>query len=83
MIRNEVFVDGVCVSAEVIDAAAGTLAIEEYGVIVATRPLTAEEVAAHTPAVDPRADLIAQVDLATTVTKLRAVVREALIGGVL
>ncbi len=51
MIRNEDFdSDGVCVRAEIIDLDAGTISFEELGVVTSTRALTADEVAAYTPA---------------------------------
>ena len=82
MIRNETFLpDGTRVAAEIIDLDAGTYTREEYGTIVATRPLAADEIAAYTPAPDPRADLIAQVEQATTVAKLRAAVLAAIDSG--
>lgn len=74
MIRNETYIDGVCVAAEVIDLAAGTFSTEEYGTITATRALTADEIAAYTPTPDPVADVVAEINAATTVTKLRAAV---------
>lgn len=84
MIRNETFLpDGTVVSVEIIDLAAGTYTREEYGTAVATRPLTADEIAACTPAADPRADLIAQVEQASTVAKLRAAVLAAIDAGAL
>ncbi len=43
MIRNERYFDGVCVEADIIDLNAGTFQHEEYGVVVESRPLTAEE----------------------------------------
>lgn len=82
MIRNETFLpDGTLVAVEIIDLDAGTYTREEHGLVVATRPLTADEIAAYTPAPDPRADLIAQVEQATTVAKLRAAVLAALDAG--
>lgn len=50
MIRNEVFVDGVCIEAEIIDLEAGTFAVEKRGKIRSTRPLTLEERAMYAPA---------------------------------
>ena len=82
-IRDEVFADGVCIAADVWDVTAGTYAREEYGVVVATRAMTADEIAQRTPAPDPRADLIAQVEAATTVAKLRAAVLAAIDAGAL
>lgn len=49
MIRNEVFSNGVCISAEIIDLGAGTYSIEQMGVIASTRPLTAMEIDQYTP----------------------------------
>jgi hypothetical protein len=44
MIRNETFIpDGTCVFAEVVDLDAGTVTVEEYGVVVSVRDLTVEE----------------------------------------
>ena len=43
MIRNETFRDGVCVEADIIDLDAGTFQHEVEGVVVESRPLTAEE----------------------------------------
>ena len=58
MIRNESFDGkGVCLSATIIDLAAGTITFEEMGVVKSTRPLTPDEVVAYTPAVpEPSAD---------------------------
>jgi len=44
MIRNEVFRDGVCVEADCYDVDARTYAREEMGVVIATRPMTDDEV---------------------------------------
>ena len=73
MIRNETYSDGVCVAAEIIDLDAGTLAVEEYGVVTSTRALTADEIAqfAPTPA-DSLAPILDEINAATTVAKLRA-----------
>lgn len=44
MIRNEIFQNGVCLQAEIIDLDAGTYAFEKDGAIVeGPRPLTTEE----------------------------------------
>lgn len=83
MIRNEDFRDGVCVSATVIDLDNNTITTEEMGVVVAVRAMTAAERAAHTPPADPRAELIAQIEQATTVAKLRAAVLTAIESGAL
>lgn len=53
MIRNEVFRDGVCISAQVINLADDTVTTEEYGVTVAVRPLTADERAIYDPPAMP------------------------------
>lgn len=49
IIRNETFKDGVCVAAAIIDADAGTVATEDHGVIVASRPMSEEERALYAP----------------------------------
>lgn len=49
MIRAEIYSNGVCVSAEVVDLEAGTFTLEEHAHAVSTRPLTADEVARYTP----------------------------------
>jgi hypothetical protein len=52
MIRNELFNgQGVCLSADVVDLDAGTIAFEELGVVKSTRALTADEVTRYTPSV--------------------------------
>ena len=44
MMRHEIFRDGVCIHAEVIDLDAGTYHVEDHGQIVeGPRPLTVEE----------------------------------------
>lgn len=82
MIRNETFTDGALVLAEIIDLAAGTLTIEEHGVVTQVRDLTADDIAAYTPTPDPREALLAEVQAATTVTKLRAALLAAIEAGV-
>lgn len=50
MIRNELFNSaGVCLSAEIIDLAAGTISFETNGTVTSSRPLTADEIARYTP----------------------------------
>lgn len=49
MIRNETFVNGVCVHAEIIDLNADTISFEVNGTVTSTRTLTAEERAANSP----------------------------------
>lgn len=52
--RNETFVDGVCVHAEVIDFDAGTFTVEDHGEVVEVRELTAVERAMYGPSpLDP------------------------------
>ena len=83
VIRNATFSDGVCVDAEVIDLAAGTITCEVDGKAVETRPLTPEEIAAFTPppaGPDDRlaaleaqnAELLAALAKATSVAQIRA-----------
>lgn len=43
MIRNETFVDGVCVKADCYDLTTHTYICEEMGVVIATRPMTTDE----------------------------------------
>jgi hypothetical protein len=43
MIRDETFRDGICVQADIVDLDAGTFQREVMGVVVISRPLTAEE----------------------------------------
>jgi hypothetical protein len=49
ILRNETFVDSVCVSAEIIDLDAGTLAVEENGAVLSSRLLTPQEVQEYEP----------------------------------
>lgn len=83
MIRNELFDDGVCVAAEIIDLAAGTFAQETNGVIVSTRALTADEIVRYTPPVDVRAELLARLDGATILDEVKTIVSDAITAGVL
>ena len=83
MIRNETFAAGVCIAAEVIDLAAGTIAHEDHGVIVSTRALTADEVVRYTPPVDVRAELLARLDGATILDEVKTIVSDAITAGVL
>jgi hypothetical protein len=43
MIRNETFVNGSCVKADIIDLDTGLVTVEEDGVIVGQRPINDEE----------------------------------------
>lgn len=76
MIRNESFVNGVCVEAEVIDLDAGTVAYEVDGKVVESRRLTPEELAQFAPpppSADERlADLLAALSKATSLAQIRA-----------
>lgn len=47
--RNETYFNGVCVAADIIDLNAGTIAREENGVVISTRALTVDELAAYAP----------------------------------
>jgi hypothetical protein len=49
VIRNETFRDGVCIEADVFDLHARTYTREELGVVVATRPMTDEEIRRYGP----------------------------------
>lgn len=49
MIRNETFIDGVCVHADIIDLINATITTEEYGEVVAVRDLTEDERAMYGP----------------------------------
>lgn len=45
------FSGGACVSAEIIDLAAGTISLEANGTVTSSRPLTPDEVARYAPPV--------------------------------
>lgn len=47
--RNETFIDGVCVHADIIDLTAATITVEHHGQIVSVRDLTADELAMYGP----------------------------------
>lgn len=64
MIRNETYLSGVCVSAEIIDLHAGTIAFEDKGVIKSTRALTAEEAATYAPTPPTEAERLAAAQAA-------------------
>lgn len=64
--------------AEAIDLQAGTATLTINGQLWEERPLTAEEVAAHTPPVDRRVELAQRAAKATTVAAMRAVLVELL-----
>jgi surfactin synthase thioesterase subunit len=74
MIRNESFVNGVCVEAEVIDLDAGTVAYEVDGKVVESRRLTPEELALNTPPPPSEADRLAALE-ATNAELLAALAR--------
>jgi len=79
MIRNELTgIDGSVVWADCYDLATGTYRREEYGTVVAERPMTADEITANSPPVDAKAELLARIEQATTLTKLRAAVLAAI-----
>lgn len=88
MIRNESFVNGVCVEAEVIDLDAGTVTFEREGKVVESRPLTSDEAAWYAPQPPSDADRIAALEAtnaallaalakATTVAQVRAAAQAA------
>lgn len=82
MIRNETYDATGLVAADCYDLDAGTYTREEYGVVVATRPMTADEIAAYAPPVDAApattvdpAQLVAMIDGATSLAKARDAMR--------
>lgn len=79
MIRNETYVDGVCVHADILNLEAGTFSVEENGQVVSSRPLTAEEMQFYTPKPDAREFAIAKLQ-ALGLTEDEAL---ALVGGAL
>jgi hypothetical protein len=77
MIRNETFLNGVCIYAEAIDLDAGTLTVERNGQVKSIRPLTDAEVEAYTPKPDARESAVAKL-MALGLTEEEAA---ALVGG--
>jgi hypothetical protein len=77
MIRNERFIDGVSVYAEVVDLDAGTFTVERDGQVESVRPLTADEVDLFTPKVDARESALAKLQ-ALGLTEAEAL---AIVGG--
>lgn len=77
MIRNERFIDGVCVEAQVIDLDAGIVIYEQQGVEVSRRPVTDEEREMWSPQPDARESALAKLQ-ALGLTEAEAL---ALIGG--
>ncbi len=53
------------------------------GRVIESRPLTAEELAALTPAPDPRAELLDRIGQATMLDEIREIVADAISGGTL
>lgn len=62
---------------DLLGAFTGMVTVEELGVVVSRRALTDAERAAYAPP-DPRADLIAAVESATTVDEMRVALLAAL-----
>lgn len=82
MTVNEAFHNGRRVEAW--DSDAGTFTRwDADGNVLEHRPLTADEIAAMTPPPDPRAELLARLDDAVLLDEIRAVVADAIQGGVL
>ena len=81
--RNETFQNGVCVAADVIDLAAGTIAREINGAIVSTRAMSPGAIATYTQAPDVRAELLARLDGATILDEVKTIVSDAITAGVL
>lgn len=77
MIRNETYLNGVCVSAEIIDLVDGTITTEERGVAISVRPLTAEEVEVFTQP-DPAVAVEARI---SSLEAENAALRKALVKG--
>lgn len=60
MIRNETFVDGICVYAEIVDG--DIVYIEDNGQIVGSRPAVASDLPIkHNPKVDQLAEILAEL----------------------
>lgn len=53
MIRNEHFVRGVCVRAEIVDVERQIISMEINGDVVASRPMTADEIEQYLPKPTP------------------------------
>ncbi len=69
MIRNETFIDGVCVQADIIDLTAATITVEHHGEIVSVRDLTADEQAMYGPLpLDPTGALATLLAVTETLT---------------
>lgn len=83
MIRNEQFLNGVCVAATIVDLDAGTFSEEVNGSIVSTRALTPIEISSFAPPVDVRAELLARLDGATILDEVKTIVSDAITAGVL
>ena len=49
-----------------------------YGEVAVVRPMTADEITANTAPADPKAELIAQVDRATTLDEVKAALQATL-----
>lgn len=77
MIRNETFLNGVPIYAEIIDLDAGTFTVERDGQVESVRPLTDAEIEQYTPKPDARDSAIAKLQ-ALGLTEAEAL---ALIGG--
>jgi len=75
--RNETFLGGVCVYAEVIDLDSGTLTVERDGQVESVRALTEDEVEAYTPKPDALESAVAKLQ-ALGLTEAEAL---ALVGG--
>jgi len=69
MIRNETFRDGLCIEADVFDLDARTYTREQFGVVVATRPMTDDEIRQYGPQpLDPTGALATLLAVVGTLT---------------
>jgi hypothetical protein len=81
MIRNETIRDGVVVYAEIIDLVAATFAVEEFGQIISTRPLTLDEITFYaTPAPIPVEDEVVVLRAELASIRRRAAEIEEVLG---
>ena len=67
--RNETFIDGVCVHADIIDLTAATITVEHHGQVVSVRDLTPVELAMYGPQpLDPTGVLATLLAVVGTLT---------------
>lgn len=79
MIRNEVYIEGLCIAAEIIDLDDNTITFEENGEIVDSRGLTEEEIISYTSfSVDPKQQLLDRVAEASSVEDIKGLLADVL-----